>query len=1240
MIQEIEGFSTGGSTSSLSFVAYYSLPGEIEARNVEARRTLDPEIRRQFKISDTEDMRMPRHHVTRGPARDPAAILEALVAARILAGKTPTTEEVSAILRNVGSPDADPAAILTAATTRAKTSAATALASAKLSEREIFESLATDAQRDRLTSRLDATFHQGAAYAEPGIDAAVAADRLADKTAKLAILSAAGYTAAEMQSELGVDLAAATLAMPPRVLTPEEQAALEEARKKRLAEQDAAEAEAEALSLAEGQAAITAAPPSPQMQALVADLLARARTRVEAQRLEDQRKRLDKASAAAEAGASASDSEASTDAADAAEAAALDLSEAEVTRLVAPALADPDEFAAFIFEWSRQRIARDRPHLKPDRLFRDPAALRDLARTAQHILRGLATDLLPFGQTREVALRNIDDLEHARTDRRILRQIAFIYSRIQATAQKHTRETLIADLETTITRLAKEPGRFIPQREDLKRRVTAAVETFARNLLSYIHLTPAEIEAETRRLQDIIAKADAEETSTGYAKTQDREFRRAIDQLAVLAQYGGMASWMPGKISDASEVIIEQLSGARAEHEARIAAHEAAAARMSGTLSGAIMRSDADLRPDPGALARFADSLIGNVRLRLNHLIRFAPAGKTRTDAETTIEDVTVILGEGATRYRTTQAEAHAALNAALTEIYGNALDAVRHLDTPIPADISRQLSHQGEPLTFGQAIQLYGSIIQRDYRDNVRRHGRAADLPILRAVLSETDMRLHLWMVQYYATRREALSQAQQEITGLPILSPDQFYIPVRMRIDPTGFRGRHASWSPILKSLTPRIRNRRDFDERTSILDVFADSLQDAALITAYGARGIFLRELFGSEAVQGTIERWHGKAARAGLIDQIEDTLRGGRQITKSDSFLTAANKLRRWTARFYLSGNVASALKQTASIPVWANVIGFRDLGRYLVDIDPEAVRALMQSPGFAARYSAGWSEETANILSETHRTAIARAYDKGLLLNSAMDAFAAIWIGQGLYRDLKARFLDEGRPEPEATSRAQTIVWSLIEETQQSARTENLPRFMREGGGMTRFVTQFILSPLQQLAFEVEAIREAHAGTPGSKAKLARALIINHLIVPAIFQAINAGWSALLGFPPDDDDKKKRQKWAEIITASLIGQFGAIFLVGNMAEQGILTLLGGKPRYGSSGAIPAESIGRVLTNSIKTLTHAGQIGINLLTPTDLFEVTTDDLLADLDRLAGNISAPYRHISQAVHNRSDE
>ena len=365
-----------------------------------------------------------------------------------------------------------------------------------------------------------------------------------------------------------------------------------------------------------------------------------------------------------------------------------------------------------------------------------------------------------------------------------------------------------------------------------------------------------------------------------------------------------------------------------------------------------------------------------------------------------------------------------------------------------------------------------------------------------------------------------------------------------------------------------------------------------------------------------------------------NQFEDTLRGGRQIARSDKYTAPVNMARRWIARFFLSGNVLSAAKQLASVPVWANVVGFRDFGRYLVDIDPVAIKELKESPGYRARYEGGWSEESANIISAQKRSMIAKLYDKGMIVNSAMDAVSGLWIGQGLYRDLKAKYIDQGYSPEEAKTRAQTIVWNLVEQTQQSARTENLTLLSREGGAPVRMLLQFVNSPLQQLQFEIQAMREVHAGTPGAKAALARALIINHVLVPALLLGIQSGFNAMLGKEPEDKDDW--QWWAELITSGIVGQWGALFLVGNMGETGIQTLLGVKSKLGQSAGLPVQSAVGVIEQAAKVGHDVAGEAINSISPTDLMDVTTDDLLSDFQKLATRMSAPYRHVSTAVEN----
>jgi len=341
---------------------------------------------------------------------------------------------------------------------------------------------------------------------------------------------------------------------------------------------------------------------------------------------------------------------------------------------------------------------------------------------------------------------------------------------------------------------------------------------------------------------------------------------------------------------------------------------------------------------------------------------------------------------------------------------------------------------------------------------------------------------------------------------------------------------------------------------------------------------------------------------------------------------------ANTARRWISRFYLSGNILSAAKQIASVPVWANIVGFRNLARYMFDIDSAAIRELMQSPGFRARYASGWSEETANILSDHRRNPVAKLYDAGLLPNRTVDAVAGLWIAQGVYRDLKATLTDRGYSADEARSRAQTLTWNLIEQTQQSARTEMLLLIQREQP-LTRVIFQFANSPIQQMQFELEAFREFKAGTPGSRPRLARALIINHVLVPAILLSIEGFFNALLGRQPEDD------RWRHWLVASILGQFSALFIIGSLGERGLITLLGGKYPYWKTDELPLAGIKRPFQSAFDLIRHTALYGADALTPGDFSEVTADDILTDLHNLGRATVAPYRHISEAVRNRRD-
>ena len=203
-------------------------------------------------------------------------------------------------------------------------------------------------------------------------------------------------------------------------------------------------------------------------------------------------------------------------------------------------------------------------------------------------------------------------------------------------------------------------------------------------------------------------------------------------------------------------------------------------------------------------------------------------------------------------------------------------------------------------------------------------------------------------------------------------------------------------------------------------------------------------------------------------------------------------------------------------------------------------------------------------------------------------NRQTDWAISAWVGQGIYRDLKSKYLDQGIAEPEADRRAISETFTLIEETQQSGRTENATALTREHGILGKLLTQFATSPLQQMQYETVTYREwrdlAANGGPEANIREARdrffrALIINHVIVPGLMTAVTSLYKFATG---DEPDWKKDGFWRSLLIAAIMGQFSRILFAGALAEETLRALLlRERPRMGQ--LIPAEGAIRFAGN---------------------------------------------------------
>jgi hypothetical protein len=442
-------------------------------------------------------------------------------------------------------------------------------------------------------------------------------------------------------------------------------------------------------------------------------------------------------------------------------------------------------------------------------------------------------------------------------------------------------------------------------------------------------------------------------------------------------------------------------------------------------------------------------------------------------------------------------------------------------------------------------------------------------------------------------------------------------------------GLRSHGAmAWTALSATLTPRQHNSRDFDESATIQGVYHERAKDAAAAIAYGEVGIRLRGILGAKSVREALQRYWGKARTAALYRQVEEALIGER-VPSEGPLEKGMETLMRLNTYAALSFNPSSTLKQAFSMPVWGMVLdgGSRDVIGALRAVihEPETVRAFMDSDGFRARYRGGIMREFQEVFMRPGRNWLERFYQAGMQGIQFGDMLPSVFVGAGLYRMKRDALTDGGMDPQEADARAKTLAWDMVEKAMQSGRTENLPAIYRSGSVWARSVLQFGSAQLLQLSHEIQAIREARAGVPGAKAKAARAVVINHVVMPFLMSLATGIISALIG--EDDDDEDIPDAVLAFLWEMTLGPFGRVVVLGAWAQAGYDALIRRKSSPFTGRMVPAENVFRA-TASLGITIH------------DIATQDADRLQDDILRLARDTSAPGRITYRWIRAREED
>lgn len=1077
--------------------------------------------------------------------------------------------------------------------------------------------------------------------AHEGIRLAKNADSLRGMTeanARKIIQLMPGADYASIENDTGIDVAAAILYADPKKFNPQAEGEKKQAAagadltdEQKPPEEENPETDEDAPGLTDQQRAEIVRKRA-EHEAHIKDFLAEVAKQGTKNRFreEERRRKAKEAKAAADASGDISSTAGTGDAASGVDPEAAPQQEEDYGPALPIDFTDRWEAAAFLRVWAFDRFSRDNPnHLTRD-ITKDRVALAFYQKTVVKELTELAQKLLEPGYKREVILLSIGDITTGLSANEIERQTAYIFGRLNKYAVRDGTKKLIKQFRSELKRQYIKGEKFEELGVDLGRTITGGVEEDARYVARICELSEKHIEGKTSplsqeeaRLDDIINERQNLKDMDGNpiaVGDDDVQLRKALRQKALLTQYGGMVDMMPGEILDLTGKALDAFGQEAIALRQRWEKYDLAVKSIRDPLAASILARGIDAPAvEPTAFGGIVDSLTGMLRLRLDNLTRFADP-KKREPARAAIADIMDLLAQGNTEHAIAIQGDEAAMVGALGKIITRPngtpdqrgiREYLKRMDQKIPIELSAQLTRQQRQglMTYGQMIQLLVSLEQTGgFMRNILKNGREKQAELIRSytyedaktgeikkALTNEDMLLVEWLRrEFYPQKRGALSVVFQRLCGRPVDNPDPLYCPVKFLIQKiTGMNDVYGSaWQAIDGVFSRRVSHTLDFDENASVIDMFRDRSQKSALLTAFGERGLVLREVLTSRQFQDSVKSLYGQKAGqealSQILTQVTQSLNGGKTSAKNDRQTAAFDLAMKATTYIGIGWNVQSAFKQTASLPVFANAIGWRKLFSIVKGpVDRDAIRRLKESDEYRVRYgtgpASGMDIASRGAYEDPDKSVFQKFFcDWGLFANRKADWIISAWVGQGIYRDLKAKYLDGGMDEATAERRAISETFSVIEETQQSGRTENTMAFTRNYGRLGKVFTQFATSPLQQMQYELVSFNEWRdlVNNKGPAANIAearnrfmRSLFINHVIVPLIMTGIAGLYKGATGGEPD---WKKDGFWQTLLISSIMGQFSRILFAGALTEQTLRVLfLRAPPNMGQ--LIPAEGI---------------------------------------------------------------
>ena len=833
-------------------------------------------------------------------------------------------------------------------------------------------------------------------------------------------------------------------------------------------------------------------------------------------------------------------------------------------------------------------------------------ARNELARTVSSWLMETARQLA-YGQTREWAMREAARLQkQSQTFGSIHMTIAKHAEHMATAMDEQNVDALLDRIDKQIDTFADGDAAVAQSVPDYQRKIAPRLQEYWKYVKKAMRMTDEAADKEARRLNGILNLTDQQLLDLGTKGSGDldaaesglREREDAMMRLNAIMRFGSMKYKNYGEcISIFNGTMANELAGEMQRHmvlrEKRLADDAAIRQAFIGELT-AIRRAkkgdDFDALDNGTRMGNFLTFSVADLfkrmqlylhegtdawnfvdsfrqQMSLGHIDKtmFVSGweGKMReavqriygVNFERLVEDMMVKRPEYDKFSRS-----HWAIpeNAREVEVFRNGKKRKVKLAEPQRGNAPTNLPNH---LSKANLLYIYAACQQSDMQVNNLIWGRdAAYLREIENIIGPEGVQMAQWLTKAYAEMRKTLDPISREISGMPILSPDERYCPLSFIQEQVSNDERRFTSSPFPSFLTRRVmHDSLRLNETCDAFRTFEDKIQDSGHYLGFARIIDRMNTTLKHPKVQTAYAQLYGTKAKNDIYAQLADALNGGRK--NSDTLLSG---VRNFVTATSLFGNIGSSLKQLEGIGGWAVEMG---IGKWLkaLAVNPatssevrEGVRELIDAGLFKTRAEEGISEAMVALMNSCDGVPhgpVSRTYSwykrHGMDITKFVDKIASMSMAGQYYVGRRNWYIRNGLREEDAKRRALADTDYAIQTTQQSGRSEFLHAAQR-GGTAGKMLTQFSGPSFVRWGIECASWHRAVVmGDRGAYAKLLSRMVALHLICPAILSM--AGGISMMMFKRDDQKNKDiiERTEKDIIVNCLTGPMSGWFIYGQV-----------------------------------------------------------------------------------------